>query len=864
MQEVRPGIYAPYSDTQPVLPIPTPQSLIPQSLNSQSPNLQSPNLQSPTLQFPIFAHFAVQPFGRSTERIHFYPTADPATWREDVPVWQGVRLVDVYPGADLELTGAAGGVSWHWVCTGACPADLPVLTTTTTATAPLAVTDNPGALIGGTFIGGSAYDGVVGLVRGEDGALYVAGNTSSTDAGFAGPIFVAAYEPDLKTRRSLTFLGTALQPDYASDLARDAAGNLYVVGSTWSRQFPVTPGAFDTVLNDGRADNCPTGDLQNPCPDAFVARFNAAGQLSYASYLGGAKMDVPGLGNLGGDDYGVGIRVDAMGNLYVVGKTDSDDFPTTAGAYDRTFSYIDVGLNPDVFVVKLRPNGAGAADLLYSTYVGVGYVNIPHGMALDAQGVVYVTGEVQGHYGLTIEEINFPRTPGAYFHPGECLAYYCQDLFFFKLWPAGQGSADMLYSTFFGGSGSATLYEWEVGMDVALLSNGAVVIAGVTESADFPVTPGAFMTTYPAGASPAGFVARLNPAGQGTADLQYSTFLGGRYETYPQAVAVDTEGQVYATGYTTSPDFPFTRGTFDSTLNGWNDAFIVQLALLGKGSADLKYGSYLGGYDDDVGRRLALGALGTVYVAGTTYSADLPLPADGHDPTHNGGADGFIARFSLGRANIAGRLTDGNGAPLVGVTVNAGAYAAVTNSQGQYAFTDLPAGTYTIVPGGSYFWEPAQRVVSAPPDATGQDFVGRSLVKMVTPSATQGTLLMGTRLTYTVGLVFPDTTAREFYDAVPTYTTYVPDSLVAPSGVAYDPAQNAIVGPLTFTPGAPFTVTFAVQTTISGGPDFAPQIVNRACVHTPGNTLLLLACSNEVRTWTYVYRIYLPLTLRNR
>jgi len=847
MQEARQGIYAPYSDVQNVPSI---------------SNLQSLNLQSSISKLLISARFGVQPFGRSSERIRFYPTADPATWREDVPAWHGVRLVDVYPGVDLELTGTAGGVVSRWLCTGACPADLPALTTT--ATTPQAVTDNPSALIGGTFIGGSVYDGLTGLVLGTDGAAYVAGSTSSTDAGFTGPVFVAAYTPDLKTRRFITFLGGDLQYDTIHDLARDAANNLYVAGSTWSRQFPVTPGAFDTVLNDGRTDNCPTGDLQKPCPDAFAARFNAAGQLTYATYLGGAKMDIPGAGNFGGDDYGVGIRADAAGNLYVVGNTDSDDFPTTAGAYDRTFSYMDIGLNPDVFVVKLRPNGAGAADLVYSTYVGAGFVNTARGMALDAQGMVYVTGEVEGHTGLIPPQIDFPRTPNAYPNASACLAYYCQDVFFFKLRPAGQSSADMLYSTFFGGSASATLSEIEGGADVALLPNGAVVIAGVTVSGDFPVTSGAFLTTYPLGASPTGFVARLNPAGQGVADLQYSTFLGGRGGTHPLAAAVDAEGQVYVTGSTTSPDFPFTRGAFDSTLNGRDDAFIARLALLSKGSDDLTYGSFLGGYDDDGGKRLAPGPMGTVYLAGTTYSADLPLPADGHDPTQNGGADGFIARLALGNTNISGRLVDADGAPLAGIAVTAGTYAVATNSQGQYSFADLPAGTYTVVPGGSYFWEPAQRIVAGPPDATGQDFVGRSLVKTVTLSSkTQGTLLMGTRLTYTVGLVFPDTTTRDFYDAVPTYTTYIPGSLTAPTGVEYDSVQNAIVGPLMFTPGAPFTVTFAVQTTISGGPDFAPQIVNRACVHTPGNTLLLLACSNEVRTSTYVYRIYLPLTLCN-
>ncbi len=809
----------------------------------------------------VYVPLAPRPFNRLAERVHFYPSADPATWREDVPVWGGVQLADVYPGVDLELTGVDGGVAWQWDCTGACPADLPVLTAS--AAMPQAVTDNPGALIGGTFVGGSAYDGLTGLVLDDDGTVYVAGSTSSTDAGFTGPVFVAAYAPDLKTRRFVTFLGGDLEYDSIRDLARDAAGNLYVVGSTWSRQFPVTPGAFDTVLNDGRLDNCPTGNLQKPCPDAFAARFNAAGQLSYATYLGGAKMDIPGLGNQGGDDYGIGIRADAAGNIYVVGNTDSDDLPTTPGAYDRTFSYMDIGLNPDVFVVKLRPGGAGAADLVYSTYVGAGFINEAHGMALDAQGVAYVTGSVTGHDGLIPPEIDFPRTSGAYPNASECRAYYCQDVFFFKLRPGGQGSADMLYSTFFGGSSSSSVVsEMEWGADVALASNGAVVIVGAAASDDFPTTTGAFLTSYPVGASPAGFVARLNPAGQGTADLQYSTFLGGRYETRPLAVAVDADGQAYVTGITTSPDFPFTRGAFDSTLNGEDDAFLTHLALQGQGGADLKYSTFLGGHDDDVGNGLALAGTDAVHVAGRTYSTNLPLPDDGHDPTHNGGADGFIARLALGAANISGRLADENGAPLVGITVNAGTYTAVTNSQGQYAFTDLPAGIYTITPSREYFWEPAQRVVSVPPDATGHDFVGRNLVKTVTPSSYQGTLLMGTPITYTVALVFPDATARTFYDRIPTYTTYIPGTLVAPSGVVYDAGTRTVAGPLTIAPGTPLSVTFAVRVGIVGSVGFAPQIANRACVYPTGQTLDACVWSNEVRTFTYARQVFLPLVLR--
>jgi len=734
------------------------------------------------------------------------------------------------------------------------------------ATAPLAAADNPAALLAGTYLGSNASDEIVTMAKGSDGAIYVAGSAWAASDDFPLPLFVAAFDPDLTTLRYLTFFGDANEFGYdsVSDIAVDGAGNAYVVGTTYSRQFPVTAGAFDTVLNDGRAANCEEGLTQKPCPDAFVVKLNGAGQLTYGAYLGGAEKNIPQtVENLGGNDYGVAVDVDSAGRVYVVGQTNSDDFRTTPGAYDRTFSYIDIGLNPDVFLVKINPAGGGASDLLYATYVGAGFPNNPHGMAVDESGVVYVTGAVNGNSGLLDPKIGFPTTPGAYPNTSECVAYTCQDLFFFKLNPAGNGSADLLYGTFFGGTFN-TYFETDYGAGVAVAADGTVALVGVTETPDFPTTPGAFMAAQPSGAGNTTIVAKLNPAGQGEADLLYSTYLGGAGATEGTAVAV-ADGHIYVTGKTSASGFPFTPDAFDTTPGG-QDGFLTRIDPQAQGVAGLVYSTFLGGSGSDIGNALALTADETVYVAGNTQSTNFPVKPEAYDPTPNGYVDGFVIRLALGTTSISGRMIDGAGAPISGMTINAtSGHSAVTSADGSYTIADLPPGAYTLTPGDGYFWTPETRVVTAPPDATGQDFVGRNIYKTVTPSAYQGTLMLGDRLTYTIRLAFPTGEARSFYDAIPTHTTYISGSLSAPVGVTYDAEADAIVGPLSFTPGAPsnpIEVSFAVQSGIAGTVGFAPQITNQACFYPTGETTAACTWSNEVRTFSYAVQVYLPLVTR--
>src|SRR5205807_5948830 len=149
-----------------------------------------------------------------------------------------------------------------------------------------------------------------------------------------------------------------------------------VVGNTFSSNFPTTAGAFQTTLGGAN--------------DAFVTKLNAAGSaLLYSTYLGGDNVDLGGLG----------IAVDTSGNAYVVGATQSSNFPTTPDAFQQTF-----GGFVDAFVSKL--NAAGSA-LLYSTYLGGSSGDLGQNLAVDASGNAYVTG-------FTESPSNFPTTPGAY------------------------------------------------------------------------------------------------------------------------------------------------------------------------------------------------------------------------------------------------------------------------------------------------------------------------------------------------------------------------------------------------------------------------------------------------------------------
>lgn len=390
-------------------------------------------------------------------------------------------------------------------------------------------------LLYSTFLGGSHHDRGVGIGVDAEGCAYVTGWT--TLAAYPTPVvefpttpgafdtsrngsydpFVAKLDPTGSALLYSTFLGGS-QYDFAREIAVDMEGCAYVAGETGSSDLPTTNGAFDPTSNGGA--------------DAFVTKLDPTGSsLRYSTFLGG-----------GASDGAQGITVDAAGCAYVTGKTDSQEFPTTSGAYSVSLRTVS-----DAFVTKLDPTGS---SLYYSTYLGGSAIDEGCSIALDAAGSAYITG-------LT-HSSDWPTTPGAF----DPTSNGYTEAFVAKL--DATGSA-LRYSTYLGGSSA----DW--GTTIAVDAAGYAWVTGTTDSPNFPTTPAAYDATY---GGLEVFATQLNPAGS---SLRYSTFLGGIGNDYGEGIAVDEAGSTYLTGATFSPDFPTTPGAFDLSHGGDTDGFVAKL-----------------------------------------------------------------------------------------------------------------------------------------------------------------------------------------------------------------------------------------------------------------------------------------------
>jgi hypothetical protein len=434
-----------------------------------------------------------------------------------------------------------------------------------------------------------------------------------------------------------TYLGGSLA-DKATAVAVDPAGDVYVTGDTASTDFPYTTGSYSTKLNG-------TGSAANTATDVFVAKFNPAGQLVYATYLGGSS-----------DDHGTGIAIDASGDAYVTGWTDSTDFPVTPGAFQQHNS--GAAAPKDGFVTELNSTGS---QLVYSTYLGGTTTNEPHAIAVDSAGDAYVVGQTFSDDFPTKDPIQAGQEDTA------------TDAFLVKLNATGTA---LVFGTYLQGSANDEAYG------VAVDPNREAIVVGGTDSTDFPTTPGAFQTTNKA-ASAVGdnaFVTKFNAAGTG---YVYSTFLGGSVGDDAYAVATDAAGDAYITGQTSSPDFPVTYGAAQMVLNGTDmygesNAFAAKLDP----SGGLVYSTFLGGGGNLAtagGMGIAVDGQGDAYITGFTDDTTTPFPTvDAFEPTKPGNFDAFVTRLAADGSTLdessylGGAANDyGNG---IGVDASGNAY----------------------------------------------------------------------------------------------------------------------------------------------------------------------------------------------
>jgi hypothetical protein len=389
-----------------------------------------------------------------------------------------------------------------------------------------------------TYFGGSKQErNVYGMALDSAGDVVITSATRSPDLPttpgafqrtYGGPPsdwMAAKISADLTRLRWCTYVGGDGDDFPRGGLAVDRDDNVYVVGGTTSSNFPLTPGAYQTKRQGDR--------------DAAIVKLRPDGSgLVFGTLLGGRKWD--GL---------MGIRVDASGDLYVAGHTQSDDLPTRAGAAQPR-----LGGQSDCFLARLS---ADASRLLYATYLGgAGNEFAEHRLRLLEDGSVLVTGVTASP--------DFPTTPGAFQHAHRGKT----DGFLTKLSPDG---SRFVFSTLLGGS------DGEFFLMPTPDAHGNIFLVGTSSSPDFPVTPDAVQREFRGAAGSGEGDGVLAVLSLDASRLVYATYLGGKGGDLVRSVAIGADGAVYLVGSTTSADFPVTPGALQTTLRGKSDAFVVKL-----------------------------------------------------------------------------------------------------------------------------------------------------------------------------------------------------------------------------------------------------------------------------------------------
>lgn len=403
--------------------------------------------------------------------------------------------------------------------------------------------------------------------------------------------------------------------------------------------------------------------------------------LMYASYMGGSGYDIA-----------YDIALDAAGNAYVTGYTQSSSFPVRNATFTEYRGYADA------FVMKVNATGA----VLWSTYYGGRADDYAYGIALDAAGNAYVTGETSSP-DLPMSGAIQPTYKGgadaflAKFSPAGVLTYatyfggaardWFHEIDFDSLgnavlvgssystdFPVANASqatmrgvrdgvvvklnpilSTVLFSTYYGGSAD----------DIALMGgvdpSGNIVFGGYTQSANLTTTPGAFQSGLKGPGTYDGFIARLNSAGQ----LTYATYLGGNSTEYITRVRLDAAGNLYASGYTTSTDLPVLNASQPIHGGGGWDAFVLKMRA---GDLALQWLTYKGGNAYDVSGDMTLDSAGNVYQLAYTTSANYPGQGGVYGNCY---AEYPIVKYAPNGTQLLDRCLNAYGSALLGIAVDA-------------------------------------------------------------------------------------------------------------------------------------------------------------------------------------------------
>ncbi len=459
-----------------------------------------------------------------------------------------------------------------------------------------------------TFFSGSNAETAIAVAVTPEGHIVVAGITGSSDLptngiglqDFGGEQqngFVAKLNPYANAGGGLLYSGHfgGDSVDEVSAMKLDSAGNIYVVGTTRSTDFPTT-------------DNAPQTTRPQIDTNGYLVKFNLDSDpiLQFGTYFGGEGLDEV-----------FGLDVDFAQRAYFVGATEAANLPmsntplqgSNRGGLEAFFTIVDTI----------------DGNIVYSTYLGGTDSDYANGVVATNDGRAFVTGFT------TSDDFPVAGSPyrGAYIGGG--------DAFLTEIKWLEAGLNGLGYSTHFGGTGL------DVPQGLILDPSGAVHLIGYTLSTDMPTTAAAPQRTNAGNADI--FIATLDPARPGGEGLRFSTYIGGSRADVPFGMALDSAGGLVLGGYTLSTDLPLTGDVYSGTYHGLTDAFILRVdPSLPNGQA-LTCSTYLGGSVMDVIYGLTVDNLDNVYVVGATLSADFPVTSNAFIGTPQAPFSAFVSKF---------------------------------------------------------------------------------------------------------------------------------------------------------------------------------------------------------------------------
>ena len=465
-----------------------------------------------------------------------------------------------------------------------------------------------------TYLGGTATDGGHAVAIDSTGAVYLTGESSSTDFPTAGGIspntakggldvFVTKFSPISPTAGTTlvysTYIGGS-NDDSGNAIAVDAGGNVYVAGGTSSTNFPVTSNAPQATYGGGK-------------DDAFVVKLDPTGSnLLYSTYIGGSDQDLAS-----------GIAVDGTGNIYVGGQTASTNLPVV-----QPLQSMNKG-GTDGFIAKIDGTAGSVTlgNLKFLDYLGGSGADTITGIGLDGSNNIYVAGittssdfHTQGSNGSSPYQNSCTKCTG-----GSGTA--ADDSF---LTAIKSDLSQYIYSTYYGGDGS------DDAETIAVDSTGDAYITGLTNSTDLvsgnPTQPSTtpYQSKINAAATSNAFIAEMNPAGSA---VPYVTYLGGSGADIAFGIAIDSTARIYVTGQTSSPDFPSKNPT-QNVFGGATDAFVSLLDPSKSGGGQLVFSSFIGGpgAEDSQLAGIAIDSSDNIYVTGDTASPQVNPPTGPNFP----------------------------------------------------------------------------------------------------------------------------------------------------------------------------------------------------------------------------------------